>query len=89
MNRTLEGRRIALSEKDGYKLSTVAIDVNTWYGDYETALIYKNGLFIVIEGYDTEEEAIKGHDKYFAMSYEELLDVIDMMLGKDWIKWTN
>lgn len=80
MGRPLEERRIALFEKDGYKLSTVAIDA--WYGDYETALIYKNGLIIVIEGYDTEEEAIKGHDKYSAMSYEELLDVIDMMLGK-------
>ena len=33
---------------------------------------------IVVEGYEIEEEAIKGHEKYVAMSEEEIGEVISI-----------
>ena len=58
--------------EDGYIISTVKIYDN-WYGAYETAIALK-GLdhWKIAEGYETEEEAIKGHEKYVAMSEEEI-----------------
>ena len=42
------------------------------YGVYETAIIYDNGEVAVLEGYDTLEDAIKGHCKYSLMTEKEL-----------------
>ena len=36
----------------------------------------------IAEGYETEEEAIKGHEKYVAMSEEEI-NKIEMVRWKD------
>ena len=43
------------------------------YGAYETAIMLEEfGRWDVVEGYETKEEAIKGHEKYVAMSEEEI-----------------
>ena len=65
--------RVRLTEReDGYIISTVK-SYDNWYGAYETAIALK-GLdhWKIAEGYETEEEAIKGHEKYVAMSEEEI-----------------
>ena len=65
--------RMRLTEReDGYIISTVK-SYDNWYGAYETA-IRLEGLdyWNIAEGYETEEEAIKGHEKYVAMSEEEI-----------------
>ena len=65
--------RIRLTKrKDGYIISTVK-SYDNWHGAYETA-IRLEGLdyWNIAEGYETEEEAIKGHEKYVAMSEEEI-----------------
>ena len=65
--------RIRLTKrKDGYIISTVK-SYDNWYGAYETA-IRLEGLdyWNIAEGYETEEEAIKGHEKYVAMSEDEI-----------------
>lgn len=44
-----------------------------WYGKYETAIGLEGGSgWRIAEGYETEEEAIKGHEKYVAMSEKEI-----------------
>ena len=65
--------RIRLTKReDGYIISTVK-SYDNWYGAYETAIALK-GLnhWKIAEGYKTKEEAIKGHEKYVAMSEEEI-----------------
>lgn len=65
--------RIRLTKReDEYIISTVK-SYDNWYGAYETAIALK-GLdhWKIAEGYKTEEEAIKGHEKYVAMSEEEI-----------------
>lgn len=65
--------RIRLTKReDGYIISTVK-SYDNCYGTYETA-IKLEGLdyWNIAEGYSTEEEAIKGHEKYVAMSEEEI-----------------
>ena len=65
--------RIRLTKReDGYIISTVK-SYDNWYGTYETAIALK-GLYHwkIAEGYETKEEAIKGHEKYVAMSEEEI-----------------
>ena len=65
--------RIRLTKReDGYIISPVK-SYDNWYGVYETA-IRLEGLdyWNIAEGYETEEEAIKGHEKYVAMSEEEI-----------------
>ena len=65
--------RIRLTEReDGYIISTVKSYDNR-YGVYETAIALKDlEYWKIVEGYETEEEAIKGHEKYVAMSDEEI-----------------
>ena len=65
--------RIRLTKReDGYIISTVK-SYDYRYGAYETAIMLE-GLecWNIAEGYSTEEEAIKGHEKYVAMSEEEI-----------------
>ena len=65
--------RMRLTEReDGYIISTVKSYDNR-YGAYETTIGLKDlEYWKVVEGYETEEEAIKGHEKYIAMSEEEI-----------------
>ena len=65
--------RIRLTEReDGYIISTVK-SYDNWYGAYETAIGLKDlEHWKIVEGYETKEEAIKGHEKYVAMSEEEI-----------------
>ena len=58
--------------EDGYIISTVK-SYDNWHGAYETAIALK-GLdhWKIAEGYETKEEAIKGHEKYVNMSVDEI-----------------
>lgn len=58
--------------EDGYIISTVK-SYDNWYGVYETAIMLEGSdYWKIAEGYKTKEEAIKGHEKYVAMSEEEI-----------------
>lgn len=58
---------------DSTTLSTIRPYGMAWYGNYETAISFDNqDTWYIIEGYDTEEDAIKGHKKYEQMSTSEL-----------------
>ena len=65
--------RIRLTKReDGYIISTVK-SYDNWYGAYETAICLEVfPIWRIVEGYSTEEEAIKGHTKYEAMTEEEI-----------------
>mgnify|MGYP004495295695 FL=1 len=65
--------RIRLTQReDGYIISTVK-SYDKCYGAYETAIMLKGlDYWNIVEGYETEEEAIKGHAKYEAMTEEEI-----------------
>lgn len=57
--------RIDLTKReDGYIISTVK-SYDYRYGAYETAIMLEGlDCWNIVEGYETEEEAIKGHEKY-------------------------
>ena len=65
--------RVRLTKReDGYIISTVK-SYDNWYGFYETAIMLEDlDYWNIAEGYETKEEAIKGHEKYVAMSEEEI-----------------
>ena len=65
--------RLRLTKReDGYIISTVK-SYDNWYGTYETAIMLEGlDYWKITEGYSTEKEAIKGHEKYVAMSEEEI-----------------
>ena len=65
--------RIRLTKReDGYIISTVK-SYDNWYGAYETAIGLKDlEHWKIVEGYETEKEAIKGHEKYVNMSADEI-----------------
>ena len=65
--------RIRLTKReDGYIISTVK-SYDNWYGAYETAIMLKGlDYWNIVEGYETKEEAIKGHEEYVTMSEEEI-----------------
>lgn len=69
----LNSNRVRLTKReDGYIVSTVK-SYDNMYGAYETAIMLEEfGRWDVVEGYETKEEAIKGHEKYVAMSEEEI-----------------
>ena len=66
--------RIDLTKReDGYIVSTVKATFMAWFGKYETAIMFEGNLeWRIAEGYETEEEARKGHEKYVNMSTEEI-----------------
>lgn len=66
--------RIDLTKReDGYIVSTVEPPFMTWYGKYETAIGLEEGSrWRIAEGYETEEEARIGHEKYVNMSADEI-----------------
>ena len=65
--------RLRLTKReDGYIISTVK-SYDNCYGAYETAIMLEGlDYWKIAEGYSTEKEAIKGHEKYVAMSEEEI-----------------
>ena len=66
--------RIGLTKReDGYIVSTVEPPFMAWYGKYETAIGLEGGSeWRIAEGYETEEEARVGHEKYVNMSADEI-----------------
>ena len=45
-----------------------------WYGRYETAISIDHSFWRIAKGYDTLEDAIKGHARFSSMSKEELME---------------
>ena len=70
--------RIDLTKrKDGYVISTVEPMFMPWYGKYETAIGLEGGSgWRIAEGYETEEEARIGHEKYVNMSADEIERIV-------------
>ena len=66
--------RIGLTKReDGYIVSTIEPPFMAWYGKYETAIKLEGGFnWRIAEGYETEEEARVGHEKYVNMSADEI-----------------
>lgn len=68
--------------EDGLIISSIEAPCLAIYGKYETALViplnYEEEVRI-LEGYDTKEDCLEGHEKYLNMSYKELVnfDFID------------
>lgn len=59
--------------EDGYIISTIEPSFMAWYGKYETAIAVDGEFdWRVVEGYETEEEALEGHKKYVSMTEEEI-----------------
>lgn len=71
----MKGRRVALSQReDGYIISTVK-SFDNLYGKYETAFWLPGfNVIRILEGYNTIEEAEKGHEKYLKMSEKQLIN---------------
>lgn len=61
--------------EDGYVVSTI-ISLDNWYGKYETA-IRLDGMWDwrIAEGYNSKEEALKGHEKYINMTEEDINNI--------------
>lgn len=58
-------RKVARDEVNDYTIDTVLVTDRRW--TYETAISHEhfdNGDWIIVEGYDTKEDAIKGHKKW-------------------------
>ena len=68
--------RIGLTEReDGVVISTVeSSPLIAWYGRYETAISIDHEFWKIARGYNTLEEAIKGHARFSSMSKEELME---------------
>ena len=68
--------RIGLTEReDGVVISTVeSSPLIAWYGRYETAISIDREFWKIARGYNTLEEAIKGHARFSSMSKEELME---------------
>ena len=66
--------RIDLTKRDdGYIVSTVKPPFMAWYGKYETAIMLEGNFeWRIAEGYETEEEARIGYEKYVNMSTDEI-----------------
>ena len=66
--------RIDLTKrKDGYVISTVEPIFMAWNGKYETGIMLEGSFqWRIAEGYETEEEARIGHEKYVNMSADEI-----------------
>ena len=61
---------------EGIILSTVKTVFMNWYGDYETAITFDNqSTWKILKGYDTKDQAIKGHEEFKKMSIDELMSL--------------
>lgn len=68
-------RRVARKERieEGILISTIEAGYLELYGKYETAVSMDCWPdWKIAEGYETEEEALKGHERYSRMTKEEL-----------------
>ena len=67
--------RIGLLEReDNIVVSTVMVSpYMNWYGMYETAISIDGMPRSIAKGYNTIEEEIEGHIKFFEKSKEELM----------------
>ena len=66
--------RIAyLKREDNVEFSTIKVLCLTWYGEYETAISIDGSDWRIYKGYDSKEEALKGHEKLTKMTKEEIL----------------
>ena len=68
--------RVGLTKReDGVVISTIeSSPLVAWYGRYETAVSIDYSVWGIAKGYDTLEEAIKGHARFSSMSKEELME---------------
>ena len=68
--------RVGLTKReDGVVVSTIeSSPLVAWYGRYETAVSIDYSFWRIAKGYDTLEEAIKGHARFSSMSKEELIE---------------
>lgn len=56
----------------GIILSTSLI--SNWYGQYRTYITFDNRCsWVILEDYESEEEAMQGHETYKSMNIEELI----------------
>ena len=66
--------RIAfLPREDKVVFSTIKAPCLSWYGKYETAISIDGKPWRIYRGYDSKEEAIKGHEELTKMTKEEIL----------------
>ena len=73
----MENRIDLTKREDGYIVSTIEPPFMAWYGKYETAIRLEGGFnWRIAEGYETEEEARIGHEKYANMSTDEIGRII-------------
>lgn len=69
-----EERKVACFEKDGLTVDTCLVTDSD--KDYETRIehpSYNDGAWVIVELYDTKEEAKKGHDKWVKIMNAEKL----------------
>ena len=68
--------RVGLTKReDGVVISTIeSSPLVAWYGRYETAISIDHSFWRIAKGYDTLEDAIKGHARFSSMSKEELME---------------
>ena len=82
MTGNYEERKVARYTKDGVDISTAA--VNDSSKPFETAIghaQYNDGKWIIVELYDTKEEARKGHDKWIEIMTAKKLPAIIKDVG--------
>ena len=66
--------RIAfLPREDKVVFSTIKPPCLSWYGEYETAISIDGSDWRIYRGYDSKEEALKGHEELTKMTKEEIL----------------
>ena len=66
--------RIAfLAREDKVVFSTIKPPCLSWYGEYETAISIDGSDWRIYRGYDSKEEALKGHEELTKMTKEEIL----------------
>jgi len=91
LNNTYEQRQVARYEKDGVFVDTCA--VNDSDQPFETAIEhpkYNDGKMIVVQMYDTKEQAQKGHDKWVEkMTSKELPKAIKNVGTADIVKFAG
>lgn len=91
VNNTHEERKVARYEKNGLFIDTCA--VNDSSQPYETAVAhpnYNNDELIIVQRYDTKEQARKGHDKWVKkMTAKELPKAIKDVSTSDVVEFAH
>lgn len=60
-----DSRKIDRYEEDGLKISTAEVtDGNQPYETAVSHILYNDGEWVIVEDYETREEAQEGHDKW-------------------------